>query len=524
MYSAFTCDSGVKLDTGQHGLQGSRALPLLRRPGALALAICVLYVLILAYPAHLHVVGVFSDFYVRYAPDADLISSGQFPGNTYNPPGYPVLLAVLSSWLTGDHFTSAKWMSLGTAGLSGLIAFQLFARLFGAWPAVLAVPVVLSSGAFNRYTLSAMTDVPFLCVCLAALLVITADRPGGWRLAALSGVVCGAAYLMRYNGAFLLIPGLAAMIWQDGTRASRARLAAAYLGVFALVAAPWWWQNYVHHGSPFYSTNHEDAARALGLHGSGRRFGSLADVILTDPLRFAWNYTRHALWTLFQSFGASFAVLPVGPLASAGMVLSVARHRRRPVLLVLIAVLSFLLLMSLTHWETRYFFFLLACYSGFAAFTIFEIARWVEHARNWRRGQIVVVAVFALWILIPSIPAAVRSVRVTLSRQPVELLPAARYLNSVAPPAATVMSLRAQIAYLSRRQWRDMPGASSVEELKTLLSARPPDYLVYDRWARRLAKPLAALATPDASFAWLEPVYRDEAAQLVVYAVRLERR
>jgi len=179
--------------------------PCVHRAGALALS--ALYVLILAYPAHLHVVGVFSDFYVRYAPDADLIARGQFPGNTYNPPGYPLLLVVLSSALTDDHFTSAKWLSLVAAGLSGLLAFQLFRRLFGPWPAVRAVPILPSSGPFNRYAISAMTEVPFLCVCLAVLLVVTADRPTGGRFAALAGVVCGVAYLLRYNGAFLLVPG-----------------------------------------------------------------------------------------------------------------------------------------------------------------------------------------------------------------------------------------------------------------------------------------------------------------------------
>ncbi len=32
------------------------------RPGTVALAICAVYVLALAYPAHRHVVGTFSDF------------------------------------------------------------------------------------------------------------------------------------------------------------------------------------------------------------------------------------------------------------------------------------------------------------------------------------------------------------------------------------------------------------------------------------------------------------------------------
>lgn len=499
------------------------SLPL-RRASTIAFAICTLYVLALAYPVHLHIVGVVSDFYRFYAPDADRISIGEFPQNTNNPPGYPVLL-FLASPLTGDHFTSGKWMSLLAAGLAGVLAFYLHRRLFGTAPALLAVPIILLSEVFTGYSITAMTDIPFLSVCLGAMLAITDERRRGWQSAILSGVLCGAACLIRYNGVFLLVPGLVGVIWREGTGLSRAKLAAAYLGSFLLTVAPLGWLNYTQHGSPFYTTNYVDVVRTLALAGQGREFTSLTEAVLHDPGRFARNYVRHAGVVLYNTFGASLAVLPVGPLAALGILWSLARHRRRPELLVLIGALSFLLLMSLTRWDRRYHLFLLACYSGFAAFMIFEVAQRIGRALRSPMAERLAVVTFALSILIPSGGLAWKRVHTTLGRQPIELLPAARYLDSMAPRGATVMAVRAQIAYLSRRQWRELPpGAGSVDELRAILRERPPDYLVYDRWGRQINKKLMALAKPDGSFPWLHPIYNDQTGGVVIYAVQLNPR
>ncbi|MGH7322007.1 MAG: hypothetical protein ACRELA_20615, partial [Candidatus Rokuibacteriota bacterium] len=248
---------------------------------------------------------------------------------------------------------------------------------------------------------------------------------------------------------------------------------------------------------------------------------SLADVLLADPVAFAWSYARHLGPTLINSFGASLALFPVGPLAVLGIVVSLARHRRRAVLLVLAGALAFFLLMSLTHWERRYFLFLLACYSGFAAFAITWLAGAIGRASGRPVADHAVIAALVLLILVPSAAHSRRAVRTTLARQPIELLPAARYLEGVAPPGAAVMAARAQIAYLSRRPWQELPDAGSVEELGSLLGERPPHYLVYDRWGR-FRKGLTALATPADHPSWLRPIYHD--GSVVVYAVERERR
>ena len=490
------------------------------RPGVIALAISATYVLALAWPARLHVVGVFSDFYMRYAPDADLIAHGKFPSSVYNPPGYSVALVLLSQ-ITGDHFTSGKWLSLASAGLTGLLSFYLFRRLFGAAPALLAVPIILLSGTFNRYTISAMTDVPFLCVSILGLLVITDERPARWHWAVLAGALCGLAYLLRYNGLFLLVPGLTAVIGREDSRAARAWWSGLFLLSFAAMAAPWWWANAIHHGSPFYSRNFVDVAGGLGINPTGQPFTSLGDVILSNPALFAWHWFGRAVLTFLQSLGASLALLPVGPLAALGLVLSLLRRRTRPVLLVLCAWLSFLLVMSLTHWEARYFFFLLVCNSGFAAYALFEIAHWARDRLHRPAVAPIVVTVVALWILVPSAIVTWREVRITLTRQPFELLPAARALAGVAPPGSTVMSSRAQIAYLSRLQWREMPSADSIDAFEAVLRKDQPDFLVFDRWAKRYVKPLGELVASGGGVPWLQPIYHDAQNQVVIYAVRL---
>jgi 4-amino-4-deoxy-L-arabinose transferase-like glycosyltransferase len=489
-----------------------------RRAGAIALAISAVYVLALANPVHRHAVGVFSDFYRWYAPDADRIALGAFPQNTYNPPGYPLLLALVSP-LTDNRFAAGKWTSLLAAGLAGILAFYLHRRLFGAAAALLAVPIMLSSPTFTTYAIAAMTDVPFVCVCLGALIAITDEGPRRKRAAGLAGALCGAAYLLRYNGVFLLVPGLAGVISGGGSKTERVQRAGIYLGCFLLTVAPWLGLNHAQHGSALYSTNYRDVAREHIPHVDAGTISSLADVFVADPLAFAGSYVQHLGPTLINSFGASLALFPVGPLAALGIVVSLARYRQRAVLIVLAGALAFFLLMSLTHWERRYFLVLLACYSGFAAFAIIRIAGAIGRAVGRPVIGSVVVATFALLIVIPSVARSWRAVRTTLARQPIELLAAARYLAGVAPSGATVMSVRAQIAYLSRHPWHELPDARSVEELGRMLDERPPDYLVYDRWGR-FRKGLTALATPESHPSWLRPIYHD--GSVVIYAV--ERR
>jgi hypothetical protein len=189
------------------------------------------------------------------------------------------------------------------------------------------------------------------------------------------------------------------------------------------------------------------------------------------------------------------------------------------VFLVLLAALSFLLVMSLTHWERRYFFFILVCYSGFAAFAVFEIARWVGRALGSMMAAQATMAVLVLWIVVPSIVTVWQAAAKTLSRQPVELLPAAEVVRREASPRATVMAVRAQMAYLSRREWRPLPRRGLGRGPQDPPAAGPAGLRRLRRWAWKYMPELKSLLDPAASPRWLRAVYSNPA--IVVYRVEM---
>jgi hypothetical protein len=81
------------------------------------------------------------------------------------------------------------------------------------------------------------------------------------------------------------------------------------------------------------------------------------------------------------------------------------------------------------------------------------------------------------------------------------------------------MSVRAQMAYLSGRAWRPLPGADSIEDLRAKIQDQPPGYIAYDRWARKYLPQLKSLADPASRPPWLVPVYSHPS--ITVYRVEL---
>src|SRR5215470_3453165 len=166
--------------------------------------ICLIHLFALVYLARQHPFGNYAtetDFYHLYAPDAERLAAGQFPQNTYQGPGYPAALALVAklTGLSGDLFTVGKWMSVVCAVLCGLLVFVLFARLFGYWVGVGAQLVAIASGEFPQFSINAATDVFFLLMSLASLIVFTSERIAPRRRVALTGALAGVVYLTLYK-------------------------------------------------------------------------------------------------------------------------------------------------------------------------------------------------------------------------------------------------------------------------------------------------------------------------------------
>src|SRR5262245_5113077 len=209
--------------------------------------ISLIHLLTLAYLARQHPFGNYAtetDFYHFYAPDAERLAARQFPQNTYQGPGYPLTLALVArlTGMSGDLFTVGKWMSVVCAVLCGLLVFVLFARLFGYWVGIGAQLVAIASGEFPQFSINAATDVFFLLMCLASLIVFTSERIAPrWRVA-LTGALAGMVYLTRYNGLFLLVACLIGITLLDFFKQrwrERLILSSIFVALFLVASSPW---------------------------------------------------------------------------------------------------------------------------------------------------------------------------------------------------------------------------------------------------------------------------------------------
>jgi hypothetical protein len=505
----------------------------------LSLLVCLAHFLTLVYLARQHPFGNYAtetDFYHFYAPDAERIATGQFPQNTYQGPGYPATLALIARFagMSGDLFTAGKWLSVICAVLCGLLVFVLFARLFGYWIGVGAQLIAIASGEFPQFSINAATDVFFLLLCLATLVVFTAERiPAGWR-AALMGVMTGLTYLTRYNGLFLLAACLIGIVllnlfnrdWRQ-----RWMLSAVFIVAFFVTASPWLYANYMHQGSPFYNTNYlnvatefypelvanktnQDATRVLA-----ERFDSFTDVLLYNPSRLIARYPANLCESLRLSFTDTLVNQWVAWMAWLGVVFALGRRRSNSVLLVLSAGAIYFLLVSLTHWETRYYFFVMVLYAGFAVFATVEWLRmaresgWLSHRAFAMIPVAMVAAMFAL-----SLSESRKDVSQFLANQPAEIIAARDYLESIGGSGGKrIVARKPHLPYLSRNEWVFFPQVKSVDEFRAWVESNRVDYIAVGKRELKERKELASLGDPKNAPEWLKAVWVNDDPKFILY-------
>ncbi|MBO0858135.1 MAG: glycosyltransferase family 39 protein [Chloracidobacterium sp.] len=537
-YKTNTDDSPEDLEAEAFGIIRPPRWRLLLRAGPIIL-ISLIQLLALAHIARQHSLGNYStetDFYQLYAPDAQRVAARRFPQNTYQGPGYPVTLALVAKLTrkSGDLFTVGKWMSVVCAVLCGPLIFVLFARLFGYWVGVGAQLLVGASGEFPQFSINAATDVFFLLLCLACLVALTDNRIAPrWR-AALSGAIAGAVYLTRYNGLFLPVACLIGITLLDLFKKSwsgRLALSGIFIALFLVVSAPWLIANYERNGSPFYNTNYlnmaavfypelvdnktnQDATRALA-----ERFHSFAGVIGYAPRRLMKLYPVNLYVSLRNSVKTTLVNKLVAWMAGFGVLLALARRRSKNLWLVLISGALYLLLMGLNHWETRYYFFIMAIYAGFA---VFAAAGWLEMARalglmkNRAFALIPIAMVTTMFAL--SLGESRKDVTSFLKSQPTEIIAARDYLLSVgATGGKRIVARKPHLPYLSRNEWVFFPQVKSLDELRAWIDANHIDFIAVGKRELKERKELSELGKPETAPEWLKAVWVNQDPVFILY-------
>lgn len=497
----------------------------------LPLLLASVHLALLVPPARQHTVGTYeneTDFYQYYAPDSERIAAGRFPESPYQGPGYAALVA-LASTATGDALTSGKLISVTSAVLVGLLVFFLFDRLFGYWVGVAAQALVPATSAMPIVSISAMTDLPFLALCLATVAVLAVGRAAPLGRVIAAGALAGAAYLVRYNGAFLVAAcpiGIVALDLFERPLRERLRLAAVFLAASAAVASPWLYANFVHRGSPFYNLNYLNVAMEFygadlsqdGTRAMAARFGSLRDVIAEDPARIARHYLANVAANLARSLNVLVSP-PAGLLALLGLLVVLARRPSRPVLFLLGSGALFVLMMGLSHWEMRYYLFVLVIYVGLACHALVRTAA-AAAERGWlpRPAAAAATAAVVAILWVSSASEARAQIETILRVQPAELLDARRHLDATGAGGGRILARKPHLSYLSGREWVFLPNFASADELRVWLDANPVDYLLIGPAEVLLRPGLAGLQNPWNAPAWLRPVWVSASGSHVLYA------
>lgn len=168
------------------------------------------------------------------------------PGpSAYRAPLYPTTLAAVWA-VAGDHSYTAGRIANGLIGTAlvaavGIVATQLWGRRTGAAALVLAAisPTLILHG-------SSLMSEPLLALLIVATTAAALEhrRHGGIRWAVLAGVLAGGAALTRETG-FLLLPGVALLLWQRPPGAPRWRAPVLAVAACLAAVAPWTIRNAV---------------------------------------------------------------------------------------------------------------------------------------------------------------------------------------------------------------------------------------------------------------------------------------
>ncbi len=511
----------------------------------MAAVICLLYFAFLVYFSRQHPFGTYAtetDFYHLYAPDAARIAAGQFPLNSFQGPGYPVLLSLVTKF-TGDLFISGKWISIISAVLCVWLVFALFKQLFGEWVGVGAALLSTTVIEFPEFSLQATTDVFFLLLCLVALVIFTGAYFSLRMRVIFAAFFTGVAYLTRYNGVFLLacfvfailVMNLFEKAWHE-----RWILTGVFVAAFVFTALPWLIANAQHNGSPLYNTNYLNMATLFypelaggevtqdGTRKAGEMFHSFGDVLRYNPQQAFIGYVSNVADVFWKSWQSSLVSTWVGLLGMLGALLTFADRKTKAVRLLLLAMLAYFLLMGLNHWETRYFFFIGVCYAGL---TSYFINRFAELASQWNILSInssvlrwAIAAIFFGVIWLTSFVPAKASFTSFMQSHPHEIPAATNFLQSTnaAPHSLKILARKPHLPFMAQQNWVFFPQVKSLDELKSWLEKNPVNYIAIGKRELKSRKELAPLGDPKTAPDWLETAWTNDDPKFILYKPNLK--
>ncbi len=464
-----------------------------------------------------------TDFYWRYAVEAQNILAGRPYTDLLHPPGYTVLLAGVSL-LTGDLFVAGKIISAFATALLGLTTYSLFKALFNT--KIAFASTILCVFALIPYSFLAATDVVGALLMLLPLRILINRSTVSLWFCLLTGICAAIAYLVRSNAVSVILGIGFCLLFIDLEREGLMRRLAKF-GFFVsgalLTVSPWLIINWKTNGSPFASIAHLQMAAHFyypagdGLETTLRqaalKFNSLSDVVLYDPARLFGKFLKEVFYENITHLAVLGLRFPAYVFAGPGLLLLLRDLSRKRSIFLVVCLTGYLIL-GLADFRLRFYFFLFPLLFVSVAYFLFHKS--VFPARGYTPVlQWSCVIVLAVFITMSSYQAIGR----TLSSEPRYLLEIAEFLRKRSTPGEPIIVRKSHLAYLAGLT-RVFPLANTSEEYLAQAREVGARYIVYSEFEAFLWSGLKSLRNPDAMPDGFKLIYTHNPTRTLIYEIQ----
>jgi tetratricopeptide (TPR) repeat protein len=462
-----------------------------------------------------------TDFYGGYGPGARLIQRGVFDASRYGVtgPAFEALLALLG-FLIRDLFVAAEVISIASALAALWLWFTLLRERVGGATAAWTTALLAVNATFFRYGYSATTDAMALALQAGALhLALARDRPRRF----LAGVCLAVAVMTRYTAIALLPVLLVAPFFAPAAQGrSRARASLLIVAGFAIAALPFLAASLAQRHVPgellFHNVAYDAFASARGRTLADYQAAeqpalhSLAGAMRSDPAALA----RREFANLYGHLAGDARDLlgwPVAAVAAFGLVLLVARRRRRLAGPLALSGLALYLALVPAPAAARYSLVLLPFYLGLTGIALAAPGLPLAVPRRWL-APIAGTALVAV-----SLVACIRAQREEFALLPGETLTIARELRKVPEPDRAVMALKPHVAWLAAARFSPLPQVESLPALAAASRDAGVHYF-YMSWIEANNRPaIWFLLDPEVPVPGLTPVASTAHPGAVLYRI-----
>jgi hypothetical protein len=468
--------------------------------------------------------GVETDFYGSYAPQAERLMQGQAYTYRHNPPGYVILLALMS-FLTDNLFRAGMVLSALASGLLGWFAYLLFKALVDARTAVAATVLLLL--ALLPYSFLAATDVVGALAMILPLLILVRPKVVTLRVCIFAGIAAGAAYLIRSNAASVILGiGFCLLFVYPPQEGVKARLLkTSVFVIFALLmVAPWLIYNWQVNGSPFASTahlqvaayQHLDSRFGLTLRQTEAEFGSFREVIAHNPSGFVATYLKDILVANPLRLARQVLGFPEFLFAAAGLVFFLTNLCWRKAVVLLVSGFGYLVV-SLVGFLPRYFLFLYPILFLLVAYAFFQPKIFSFLGRVPLTKLPVAVMAVAVLVIFVGVKSSQATKRM-LDSEPKHLLGIAEFLRQRSSPGDAIIVRKAHLAYLAGLK-QALPLVQSGNDYLPSVRRIGARYIVYSEADVQLWPGLDSLKDPGSVPNGFKLIYVHQEPRVLVYEI-----